>query len=97
MLVEFWIWMTDTFSNLVFQLHVSLVLLLFLMLDLFLVFLNSSLICQVGKGVSAQSLIFHFAERSLQLLMAVWREWLHWDGWLGNRSSWNLDLGTERG
>ena len=97
MLMQFWIWMTNTFSNLVFQLHISLVLLLFLMLDLFLVFLNSSLICQVSKGVSAQSLIFHFAERSLQLLMAVWREGLYCDGWLSDRSSRRLDLRAEGG
>jgi hypothetical protein len=95
MLMKFCIWMTDTFSNLVFQLHISLVLFLFLMLNLFLVLLNSSLICQVSKSISAQSLIFHFAKRSLQLLMAVWREWLYCDGWLSDRSSWRLHLGAE--
>ena len=95
MLMQFWVWMPDALSDLVFQLHISLVLLLLLMFNLFLVFLNSSLIGQVCKGVSAQSLIFHFAKRSLQLLMAVWREWLYCDGWLSNRSSWRLHLRAE--
>ena len=76
MLMQFWIWMADTFSNLVFQLHISLVLFLFLMLNLFLVLLDSSGICQVSKSISTQSVIVHFAKRSLQLLMAVWRVWL---------------------
>lgn len=96
MLMQFWIWMADTFSNLVFQLHISLVLLLFLMLNLFLVLLNSSRIGQVSQSISTQSVIVHFAKRSLQLLMAVWREWLYWYRWLSNWSSWHLDLRTER-
>lgn len=45
-LVEFWIWMTYTLSNLVFQLHFSLVLFLLLMFYLSLVLLNSSLVGQ---------------------------------------------------
>jgi hypothetical protein len=96
MLMQFWVWMTDTLSNLVFQLHISLVLFLFLMLNLFLVLLDSSLICQVSKSIPAQSLIFHFAKGSLQLLMAIRSKRLYCDSWLSNWSSWHLDLRPER-
>jgi hypothetical protein len=60
------------------------------------VLLDSSLICQVSKSIPAQSLIFHFAKVSLQLLMAIRSKRLYCDSWLSNRNSWHLDLRPER-
>jgi hypothetical protein len=96
MLMQFGIWVTDTLANLVLQLHISLVFFLFLIFNLLLVLLNSSLICQVSESVSTQTLILHFAERSLQLLMAIWRKWLYRSIRLSNCNSCYLDLRTER-
>ena len=96
MLLQFWMWMTNALANLVLQLHLSFVLLLLLVLNLLLVLLNSSLICQFSERVPAHSLIFHFAEGSLQLLVAIWRKWHHRCIRFSDCSSCYLDLRTER-